>query len=337
MKKKLLYIGNKLAAKGYSPSSIDTLGALFEQEGCILFYASARRNKIFRLADMIYKVLKHRKTVDYVLIDTYSTHNFWYAVLVAQMCKMLHLKYLPLLRGGNLPQRLKKWPKTSENLFKNAFFNIAPSSYLQNIFKESGFIKVQLIPNTITLENYTFKERQSLRPKILWVRAFAEIYNPLLALQVLKELLKSYPEASLCMVGADKDGSLEHCRKFAEKHQLPVNFTGKLTKAEWISRSVNFDIFINTTHYDNTPVSVIEAMALGLPVISTRVGGIPDLLTDKEDALLIDDNDCEGFVKSIISLIQSPGRTLLMTKNARKKAEGFDWENVKLLWQNTLR
>jgi glycosyltransferase involved in cell wall biosynthesis len=337
MTKKLLYIGNKLADKGASPSSIDVLGPLLEQEGFVLCYASAKKNKILRLFDMVFTLMKQRNKVDYVLIDTYSTTNFWYAVILGRLSKIMRLKYLPLLHGGRLPERLSKSPKTCENLFKNAYLNIAPSAFLETHFKHKGFENIQCIPNSIPLADYAFKERFPVRSRLLWVRAFAEIYNPLLALKIFNELIKDYPDASLCMVGPDKDGSLEKCKKYAIKHQLTVEFTGKLTKNEWIKRAADFDIFINTTHFDNTPVSVIEAMALGLPVISTNVGGIPYLVENGVNAFLIGDNDAEGFVNRIKDLIKNPEKTQKMAKNARKTVEGFDWSSIKFKWKKVLR
>lgn len=337
MTRKLLYIGNKLAGKGASPTSIDVLGPLLEQEGFMLFYASAQKNKILRLLDMVFSLIKYRNKVDYVLIDTYSTTNFWYAVIVGRLGKMLHLKYLPLLHGGRLPERLSKSPNNCKKFFKNAYLNIAPSAFLFAHFKQQGFENVQCIPNSISLENYAYKKRFPLRPRLLWVRAFAKIYNPLLALEILNGLTKEYPDARLCMVGPDKDGSLEECRKYAIKHHLEVDFTGKLNKNKWISRAVDFDIFINTTHFDNAPVSVIEAMALGLPVISTNVGGIPYLLTDGSDGILIVDNDTEGFIAAIKNSLQNPEKAVHMAENARKTAENFRWSSVKLQWNEILR
>ena len=67
-----------------------------------------------------------------------------------------------------------------------------------------------------------------------------------------------------------------------------MNFTGKLSKQEWRDLSKDYNVFINTTNFDNTPVSVIEAMALGIPVVSTNVGGLPFLITDKVDGVLVE-------------------------------------------------
>ncbi|MGB3775712.1 MAG: glycosyltransferase family 4 protein, partial [Leeuwenhoekiella sp.] len=331
------YIGNKLADKGASPTSIDILGPLLEKEGYEVYYASEKKNKVYRMLDMFTTGIEYRHKIDYVLIDTYSTSNFWYAVMIGMLCKHFQIPYIPLLRGGNLPERLKNRPKASRNLFKNAYFNVAPSTYLQEIFKKRGFQNTILIPNSIPLHEYHFKLRESFKPKLLWVRAFAEIYNPLLAIKILEQLIKTYPDATLCMVGADKDGSLKKCRDYAEKQGILVNFTGKLSKKEWLTLAEDHDLFINTTHYDNTPVSVIEAMALGLPVITTSVGGIPYLLRDGKEALLVADNDLDGFIKGVGFLVENPENSKQMATTAREKVEGFDWRFVKQEWHRLLR
>ncbi|WP_339611801.1 glycosyltransferase family 4 protein [uncultured Planktosalinus sp.] len=154
----------------------------------------------------------------------------------------------------------------------------------------------------------------------------------MLALKVIEELVPKYPEISLCMVGPEKDGSLKECKEYATFKQLPVTFTGKLTKEEWIKLSENFSIFMNTTNFDNTPVSVIEAMALGLTVVSTKVGGIPFLLEDRKDALLVHPDSVKAFVESLEELFANVELSNNLTQNARKKVENFDWDVVKYKW-----
>jgi len=80
------------------------------------------------------------------------------------------------------------------------------------------------------------------------------------------------------------------------------------------------------------PVSVIEAMALGLPVVSTNVGGIPYLIDDKVDGILINDNAVSEMVNAINSLFNNNQFTEKCIANARIKATGFDWEIVKNQW-----
>ena len=99
--KNLLYIGNQLKDHNGTITSIDSLGPLLEKEGYTIAYASSKSIKLFRLIDMMLAVLKNRKKADYVLIDTYSTLNFYYAFFVSQLCGILKLRYIPILHGGN--------------------------------------------------------------------------------------------------------------------------------------------------------------------------------------------------------------------------------------------
>ena len=335
-RKNLLYLGNALSHNGITVTTIDTLSRQLRAEGYEVTVASSFKNKGLRMLDMLWQVFKHRSKVDVVIIDTYSTTNYWYAVFVAKLCRRFKLPYIPILHGGNLPERLKSNPSTSNALFGKAFMNVAPSGYLYEAFMQAGFTNLKEIPNTIDISEYPFKERKHVGPKLLWVRSFAEIYNPILALKVLQILRRTYPDASLCMVGPEKDESYVACQTFAKEQQLPVTFTGKLTKAEWVLLSRDNDLFINTTNFDNTPVSVIEAMALGLPVVSTDVGGLPYLLSDRENALLVTPDNEEEMIEAISELLQNEILAHQLALAARSKAEGFDWENVKSYWNELL-
>jgi glycosyltransferase involved in cell wall biosynthesis len=246
------------------------------------------------------------------------------------------VKYLPILHGGNLPYRLKHNPKLSSLIFNNSYQNIAPSGYLKYEFEIKGYT-TQLIPNVIPIANYTFKERKKITPKLLYVRAFASIYNPTMAIEVLKELKKKYPEATLCMIGPDKDGTLKDVKHLINTYDLQdsVEITGVLSKKEWHKKSKDFDIFINTTNVDNTPISVIEAMALGLPIVSTNVGGLPYLISNNIDGVLVDKEQPILMANEIHKIIEKNKSSF--AKKARMRAEGYDWNIVKHQWLEILR
>jgi glycosyltransferase involved in cell wall biosynthesis len=331
-KKTLLYLGNMLSKSGSNVTTIDTQTQLFQGEGISVYKASPKNNQALRLVDMLSAILKYRNKVDVVLIDTYSTLGFWFAYSSARLCQVLNIPYIPILHGGNLPERLKKSPELCQSLFGHAKVNIAPSAYLMHYFQEAGYANLKYIPNTIEISNYQFKKRKHLSPKLLWVRAFVDIYNPLLALKVLEKLLKTHPDAELSMVGPFKDETIDECRAYAEENKLPVTFTGGMPKADWLAYAQDFDIFINTTNVDNTPVSVIEAMALGLPVVTTNVGGLPFLLDHQKDALLVSPDDPQAMLEAIQQLLNEPELTHLLSRQGRQKIEAFDWQVVKQQW-----
>ena len=335
-KNKILYIGNNLVKKTNYATSMDILSSLLKLEGFTIYKSSSKSNKILRLLEMCFAIFHYRTKVNYVLIDTFSTSNFYYALLTSQLCRLFRLKYLPILHGGNLPYRLKQNPKLSSLIFNNSFQNIAPSGYLKYEFEIKGY-KSLLIPNVIPIIKYNFKNRQRLQPKLLYVRSFAKIYNPTMAIEVLKELQKKYPEAILCMIGPDKDGTLKDVKHLINTYDLKdsVEITGVLSKSEWHKKSEEFDIFINTTNVDNTPISVIEAMALGLPIVSTNVGGMPYLIDNNKDGILVVKEEPLLMVNEIHKIIEK--NNISLTINARTKVENYDWSVVRNQWLNLLK
>lgn len=337
MSKKILYIGNKLSKHGNTTTSIETLGEFLENEGYVLRYSSSKKNKVLRLIDMIFSTLRYGRKMDYVLIDTYSTVNFWYAFLISQLCRLLDVKYITKLHGGNLPNRIKNNPFYCDLIFKNAYAITAPSGYLMDSFAQRNYKNLIFVPNTIDISKYPYKERKIDNPKLLWVRSFSSIYNPKMAIRVLYELKKEFPDAQLCMVGPDKENLLQQCIDFAHELQVDVVFPGKLSKEEWIAISNDYNVFINTTHFDNTPVSLLEAMAIGLPVVSTNVGGIPFLVQHKETALLVNDDAVAEMVDAVKLLIDNPELTLALLRNSRKVVEGYDWQIIKHFWFDLLK
>ena len=332
---KILYIGNNLFNKTGYPTTLQTLSNLLTSESYSLVKTSSKLNIIFRMLDMIYNILKYQKTIDIVLIDTYSTLNFYYAYLCSLLLKTLKKPYIPILHGGNLPDRLKKSPRLSKSIFDNAYINVAPSEYLFNIFEKKGFNTI-CIPNALQVEGYKFKYRKELSPKLLYVRSFADIYNPEMAINVLFQLKQDYPNAKLCMIGPDRDGTLKNVKELVKELNLEsaVEFTGVLTKKSWHKKSEDYDIFINTSNVDNMPVSIIEAMALGLPIVTTNVGGIKFLIKDKINGILVKPNDENAMANAIQYFIENGSGN--MTQKAREQIEAYQWNVVKHKWNNLL-
>ena len=332
----IVYVGNIVSGHGKTATTIETLGKLLQKEGVDIRLTSNKKNKILRMLDMLWTVFRFQKKAQYVLIDTYSTSNFYYAYLVSKLCILLKIKYIPILHGGNLEERLQHSKVKSDVIFKNANVNVCPSLFLKNIFSKYGYENLIHIPNNIELSDYPFKNRANVNAKLLWVRSFAEIYNPTMAIKVAESLKVKGIETSLCMVGPEKDASFQKTKQLASELNVGVKFTGKLSKHDWIKLSTEYDIFINTTNFDNTPISLLEAMALGMPVVSTNVGGIPYIIDHQKDGLLVEQNNKDEMVNAIESLLNSPELVQKLTKNARNKVEKFDWEVVKLDWKALL-
>ncbi|GGI58023.1 glycosyltransferase family 4 protein [Winogradskyella haliclonae] len=335
--KNLLYIGNNLNTTKTNVSSIQVLGGLLESEGYNLRYASSYSNKFVRFLHMAWCCIRFSKWANGVLIDTYSTQNFYYAFACSQVCRFFAVPYFPILHGGNLPSRLEKNPKMSAWIFNNSRLNISPSLYLKSIFEEKGFDNVIYIPNSIPLDKYDAIPKRYDIIKLLWVRSFSEIYNPQMAIKVIKQLKDLEYSVELCMVGPDSDGSLGTLKTLTKTLNVDVKFTGKLSKEQWIKLSRDYNIFINTTNYDNMPVSVIEAMALAFPIVSTKVGGLPFLIDDNKNGLLVPVNDVDAMVKAILKIFNNEDLRHQLSTSARQKVKRFDWEVTKTQWYSIFK
>lgn len=339
--KKILYLGNQLSKHGFTPTSVETLGERLREDFDIT-QASSIKNQVLRLVHMWWIVINCRN-YDYLLIDTYSSSAFTYAWTSARLAQFFKLKYIPILHGGDLPKRAKNSPDLIDRYIKNAHIVVSPSGYLKTDMEKEAIGNHIIIPNFIDIKNYPFEAKVPSKEtgiNLFWLRSFHEIYNPYLAIRLLKALAeKGFEKLSLCMVGPDKDGSMEKVKVFAEEQGVAqyLKMTGRLNKTEWIALSRKYNVFINTTNIDNTPVSVMEAMALGFPVITTKVGGIPYLFEDGKEGIMIEPKNEEEFVLAIIDIESNPIKAKTLSENARKKAESWDWSKVKLNWLEILK
>ena len=106
LKKNILYIGNILSKSGNTPTGIEVLEPLLKQE-FNLKCVSDKKNKINRMIDFMVSIIMNRHDCDLILIDTYSTLNFYYAFFSSILSRLFKIPYILILRGGNLENRLK--------------------------------------------------------------------------------------------------------------------------------------------------------------------------------------------------------------------------------------
>lgn len=337
-KKTILLIGTFLSEIENIYSVIESFAIHLENNGWKVLTASHKPNRISRMLDIVITILKHRNRYQIAQIDVYSGPAFIWAFTAGWLLNLMNKPFILTLHGGNLPQFSECWPKFVRYLLQSAIVVTAPSRYL---VKEIRTFRhdIQFIPNPINLSKYKFHLRKSSAPRLVWLRAFHYIYNPTMAPRVLAFLLPTFPSAHLVMVGPDKgDGSLQATKKLAQELGVleKIHFPGAVPNTEvpaWLNSG---DVFINTTNKDNTPVSVIEAMACGLCVISTDVGGIPYLLMNENNALLVPANNAKAMAAAIERILSSPDLTQKISMQARITAIHFDWEKVWPQWENLL-
>jgi glycosyltransferase involved in cell wall biosynthesis len=287
---------------------------------------------------MILKIWKYRNRYDIALVDVFSGSAFRWAEASVFLLKQLDKPVILTLHGGNLPEFSKVNGRRVSHLLNAADHITAPSRYLLENMKVYRS-DLQLLPNPIDISKYPYHLRTSLSARMLYLRALHRIYNPSLAVRTLEILRSDEIEVSLAMVGPDKgDGTLEELQQLIDDIGVvdQVSLIGAIPKSEVPIIMNEYDIFINTTNVDNTPISVIEAMACGLCVVSTNVGGIPYLLTHEHDALLVPPNDPEAMADAVRRILTEPGLAERLSRNARTTAEQFDWASILPQWETLL-
>ena len=335
---RLLLIGNFLSFAGGSRSVIEDLAERLPDSGrapiCVSSFHSAWIRGIHMLSTATFRRLEYEVAV----VDLYSGRAFIWGEALSLLLKALRCPFVLVLRGGALPHFARRHPARVKGCLSRAAAVIAPSRYLAEELR-SYRTDLRLLPNPLTLGAYRFRHRERARPDLVWLRAFHEIYNPLLAVKVAGLLARDFPHVCLTMIGPDKnDGSLQRLQRFAAEIGFAeqIILPGGVPKGDVPSWLKKGDIFLNTTNVDNVPVSVLEAMACGLCVVSTDAGGIPHLLEHERDALLVPVGDPEAMAIAVRRLLTEPGLAERLSYNARQKVEQFDWSMVLPHWRALL-
>lgn len=175
--------------------------------------------------------------------------------------------------------------------------------------------KITVIPLGLELEQFLQLEgvRGELRrelgiaqdaPLVGIIGRLAPIKNHRLFLEMAALLAEEFPTARFAVVG---DGLL---RPELERYATELGLNGRVLFLGWrrdLPRIyADLDVLVISSKNEGTPVSAIEAMASGVPVVATRVGGIPDLIEDQKTGILVEPEDPSALADAVISLLRNP-------------------------------
>lgn len=350
----VLLVGNFLGGRGASRGVCEDLALRLERAGWPVARTSSFRTPLFKLADMLSAVWRTRHLCRAVQVDLYSGRAFRWAEYVTRFACHCGQPVILTLHGGDLPRFAARHPRRLQRVLARAAAITAPSTYLpaelglgpRGAIAATGasnpgpHAPVHVIPNGIDLADYPFRERPPLAPRLVWLRAFHHIYAPTLAIDAALRLLSEFPDLHLSLFGPDKgDGSLAATRDLIRRAdaQGHVILGGAVPKPEVGATLAQADLFLNTSTVDNAPVTLIEAMACGLPVVSTRVGGIPHMVRADEEALLVPVGNADAMAAAVRDLLTQPARARRLSQAGRARAAACDWKTVIPQWEALLR
>jgi len=138
------------------------------------------------------------------------------------------------------------------------------------------------------------------------VARLVPIKNHRLFLQAAQAVAEAVPQARFLVVG---DGEL---REELEAYSRDLGLDGRVLFTGWrrdlACLYADLDVVALTSINEGTPVSLIEALAAGVPVVTTAVGGVPDVVVDGETGYLVEAGDVKGMAAAIIELLRNPER-----------------------------
>jgi glycosyltransferase involved in cell wall biosynthesis len=275
------------------------------------------------------------KDVDIAHIFSASYWSFLLAPAPASFfAKMRGAKTLINYHSGEARDHLQRF-RSAKFVLSRVDKIVVPSGYLVDVFREFG-LPASAVPNIVDLAQFRYRERTSLRPRLVCTRGFSAYYSVDIVVRAFAEVKNKYPEAQLDLVGG---GPLEgDIRKLvADLNLTGVNFAGVASRQVIGKYYEQADIFINASWLDNMPLSIIEAFAAGTPVVTTLPECMPYLVEHERTGLLSPVGDADALAANVIRLLRDPALAARLAQNAYKESQNYTWEAVREQWVNTYR
>ena len=309
------------------------LAELFQKNNIPIIQTSFYQGRIWRMIDTLLTILFNARRIQIAIVPMFGTKpSFIWQELTTRLLKILNIPIILVMHGGSIPEKMKKNSRTFLSAFERADKIVCPSTFLQTSLKQYN-IESTVIENVLDLSAYLFVHKTYVRPRIIWMRSFSDIYNPQMAVRVASLLAKKYPHFYMIMAGND-GGLLSSIQAMVKENNLDhvIKFTGFINQSQKQELAYDFDIYICTNRIDNAPVSVIEFMSLGLPIVSVNTGGLPYLINNEINGLLVSLDDDNGMVTQIEKLMNYPSLSSTITQNALDYSGQYDEVPVLKKW-----
>ena len=272
------------------------------------------------------------RAVDVAHVFSASYASFLLAPAPAMLAARLFNKRVVLhYHSGEAEDHLAHWGSLVHPWLKLADEIVVPSAYLRDVFAQFGY-RARVIPNVVDLTVFDYRERRPLRPRLLVdAQSRSATTGSTSSSRHSRASRSTCPDATLTIAGY---GS-EEPRLRAMAAQLTtggVRFLGKVAP-EWMPKLyADSDIFLNASEVDNQPVSILEAFASGLPVISTPTGDIPSMVRHGETGVIVPPEAPVAMARAIADALDRPERALQMAEQAHRELGKYTWRAVRDQW-----
>lgn len=290
---------------------------------------------LFRLVPyllQLYRCIGQAQLVHIMANSGWSWHLF-----AAPAIAIARLRKRPVIvnyRGGHAENFFATSWRSVHFMLRRASAVLVPSTFLQHVFsryQQQSSVVPNILDHTVFYPAATptaLSTSPISAPHCIVTRNLEAIYDIASAIDAFHLLQQTLPGATLTIAGSGPLlVSLQ--QKVAELGlTAAVSFAGRLNTAQMAALYRSADIMLNTSLVDNSPNSVIEAMACAVPVVSTNVGGIPKLVTHGKDALLTQPGNIRQMVDFMLQLLEQPQLRQQLVEHALQNSQRFHWQTV---------
>ena len=272
---------------------------------------------------------------DVVHVFSASYSSFLLAPLPAMMvARLLGRPVVLNYHSGEAADHLRR-SAVARAALSRVELNVVPSPFLAEVFARFG-LPATVVPNIIDLDRFAFRERHPLRPRFLSTRNLGYPYNVACTLRAFQLIQDRRGDASLTVVGSGPDEAA--LRQLAVELGLNhVRFLGRIAPDAIADVYADHDIYLQTPDIDNMPLSVIEAFASGLPVVSTEAGGMSAILRHGHHGLLAPIQDHEAVAREALSLLGNPDVARQFAREAWSTCSSYTWAVARKQWLGAYR
>jgi L-malate glycosyltransferase len=267
------------------------------------------------------------------VVQVFSAANFSFLLAPAPAVLIAKLYGKPVImhyHSGEARAHLSNWRRTTIPVLRLADRVIVPSEFLVKVFAEFA-VEAGAISNTVEFGRFRFHRHRPLRPVILANRNFESHYNVACALRAFALIQQALPQAQLLVAG---DGSQrQSLEALAAQLQLKnIEFFGAVSPADMPALYDRADIYLNASDVDNMPLSILEAFACGLAVVTTDAGGIPYVVKDQNNGLVVERDNPAALARCVLRLLAHQDEAERLITQAHRDCREYSWQAVGYQW-----
>ena len=238
--------------------------------------------------------------------------------------------------SGEAPDHLRRAPRAIRWVLRRAALLVVPSEFLARTFARHGY-HARVIRNGVDPARFPWRARTGPYRRFLCTRHCERHYDVGTALRAFSRIQRARPDARLTLVGAGTEERALRRLRDALALGDAVTFAGRAQPGEIQRYYDAHDVFLNSSVVDNQPLSILEAMAAGLVVVTTAAGGITDLVDDGRTGRLAAPGAADELASAAVAVMDDPQRFAALTTAARTVTARHHPASVAAEWLRAYR